>query len=215
MSARKHVMITGTGRAGTTFLVELLTHLGLDTGFSIEHVKAVTNRDARAGLEHDIREEDCPYIVKSPLFCDYAEQVMRRDDIDIEHFFIPIRDIGAAAESRRHVEKTTVSNMSLLARCRFVIKPSPLEGGLVHTSSSKPGQQEEILLRRLLTLLLNISDTTVPVTFMRYPRIVNDCPYVYGKLKPILQDLSYEDFSEVFDKTVRPELAHSFNKNDC
>ncbi len=28
------VIITGTGRAGTTFLVQLLTELGLDTGYT-------------------------------------------------------------------------------------------------------------------------------------------------------------------------------------
>ena len=36
MTPRRHVVITGTGRAGTSFLVELLTHLGLETGFGVE-----------------------------------------------------------------------------------------------------------------------------------------------------------------------------------
>src|SRR6516164_482379 len=30
---RHHTIISGTGRAGTTFLVKLLTNLGLDTGY--------------------------------------------------------------------------------------------------------------------------------------------------------------------------------------
>jgi hypothetical protein len=100
MSPRHHVVITGTGRAGTTFLVELLTCLGLDTGFSADSVGQKKDRHGRAGLEHDIRESNCPFLVKSPWFCDYAEEVICRDDILIEHIFIPIRDLNAAAESR-------------------------------------------------------------------------------------------------------------------
>lgn len=31
--------------------------------------------NGRAGLEFDIRENNSPYIVKSPWFCDYAKEV--------------------------------------------------------------------------------------------------------------------------------------------
>ena len=52
------------------------------------------------------------------------------------------------------------------------------------------------------------------MTFMQYPRIVKDCPYLFGKLRPILKDISFESFQEAFVKTVRPELVHSFNEAD-
>jgi hypothetical protein len=96
-----------------------------------------------------------------------------------------------------------------------MIKPREFAGGLWHTRSSKQGEQEEILLRQIYKLMLAISDATLPVTFMRYPRIVKDCPYLFEKLKPILGDITYESFYSAFSKTVRPELIHSFNKNDC
>lgn len=54
MFSRPHVVITGTGRTGTTFLVELLTHLELDTGFTAESVTQMKDQTGRAGLEHDI-----------------------------------------------------------------------------------------------------------------------------------------------------------------
>ncbi len=66
MYKRKHILITGTGRAGTTFMVELLTHLGLDTGFNADTVTGLKDEMGRAGLEKDIRNNDCPFIVKSP-----------------------------------------------------------------------------------------------------------------------------------------------------
>ena len=215
MSSRNHVVITGTGRSGTTFLVELLTHLGLETGFTADNIVSNKYEEGRAGLEYDIRRKDCPFIVKTPLFCDYAEEVICRDDIVIEHIFIPVRDLNAAAESRRHVVKTNVSNLPFVSRLMHMIKPQEFAGGLWHTRSSKQGEQEEILLRQIYKLMLAISDATLPVTFMRYPRIVKDCPYLFEKLKPILGDITYESFYSAFSKTVRPELIHSFNKNDC
>ena len=215
MSSRNHVVITGTGRSGTTFLVELLTHIGLETGFSADDIVSKKFKEARAGLEYDIRRKDCPFIVKSPCFCDYAEDVICRDDIVIEHVFIPVRDLNAAAESRRHVLKTNVSNLHFVERLKHMFRPRKFPGGLWHTRSSKPGKQEEILLRQIYKLMLAISDTTLPVTFIRYPRIVKDCPYLFEKLKPILRDITYESFCAMFSKAVRPELVHSFNKNDC
>ncbi len=214
MSLRNHVVITGTGRTGTTFLVQLLTHLGLETGFSVDDIASKIFKEARAGLEYDIRLKDCPFIVKSPWFCDFAEEVIRRDDIVIEHVFVPIRDLNAAAESRRYVVKTSVSNLPSDERLKHMSTPREFPGGLWHTRSSEPGVQEVILLSQVYKLLLAISDTAVPVTFIRYPRIVKDCRYLFDKLKPVLRDITYESFSASFSKTVRPELVHSFNKND-
>jgi len=215
MSPRKHVVITGTGRSGTTFLVELLTHLGLDTGFTLEKLQAKKHRGARAGLELDIRRENCPYIVKAPAFCEIAQEIIRRDDIVIEHIFVPMRDLYSAAESRRFVEKGTLSDMSFLQRLEVADTRQGLIGGLWGTTSIEPGKQEEILLRQIYELMLAISDATLPVTVMRYPRIVKDCPYLFEKLKPILRGITYEPFHEAFSKAVRPELIHSFSKNDC
>ncbi len=48
-------MITGIGRCGTTFLVELLTHLGLDTGVEPASARSGIDDVARAALELDIR----------------------------------------------------------------------------------------------------------------------------------------------------------------
>ena len=215
MVSRSHVVITGTGRCGTSFLVELLTHLGLETGFNADDFMSMKSSPARAGLEYDIRSNDCPYIVKSPAFCDFAEEVIRREDIHIEHVFIPSRDLDAAAESRRHAQKTLVENLPFFERWRNKIRQRRHPGGLLNTRSIRQGKQEEVLLRHIYKLMLAIADTNIPVTFMRYPRIVNDCPFLYEKLKPILGDLRYESFFSVFSRTVCPDLVHSFNQNDC
>src|SRR5687768_17589609 len=64
-----HVIISGTGRAGTSYLVELLTNMSLDTGYTPS--TAQLDSQARSGLELDIRNESAPYLVKSPWLCDY------------------------------------------------------------------------------------------------------------------------------------------------
>ncbi|MDA0921208.1 MAG: hypothetical protein O2945_19235, partial [Planctomycetota bacterium] len=158
---------------------------------------------------------DEPFIVKSPWFCDYAEEVICRDDILIEHIFIPIRNLNAAAESRRHVSETGLSKLSFLARLKHIIKPRLFAGGLWHTKSSNSKKQENILLMQMYKLMLAISDAEIPVTLIRYPRLTKDSPYLFSKLKPVLHDIGFEFFCETFNNVVRPELVHSFNENDC
>jgi hypothetical protein len=214
MTPRTHVLITGTGRAGTSFLVELLTHLGLDTGYSADSVEQMKSQIGRAGLEHNIRRANCPYIVKSPWFCDYAADVLQRDDILIEHIFVPIRDLAGAAQSRRLVVQQGLSSLSWTERLKHLFKKRSFEGGLWHTSSEKSGNQEDVLLNQLYKLMLAISDSEVPITLIRYPRLTKDSAYLYGKLRPVLGDIGPESFAQTFHKVARPELVHSFNDND-
>lgn len=208
--SHSHVVITGTGRAGTSFLVILLTFLEFDTGYSSKSMPI--NAFARAGLEHDIRMENAPYIVKSPWFCDYAEDVIQnRKDILIEHVFIPMRDLHAAAESRRFVTEIAKSNLSPEEWNKAVATAS-IPGGLVHTNDKD--QQEMILSLQLYNLTLALANSRIPVTLMHYPRIVKDSEYLYNKLKPILKDITYSQFESAFKKTVIPKFMHSFNPKD-
>jgi len=213
--SRKHIVITGTGRSGTTFLVQLLTQLGLETGFDLQEMESMNyDQNARAGLEYDIRQEGCPYVVKSPWFCDYAMEVLSRDDIRVEHVFVPIRDLYGAAESRRYVVRSDISKASLLRRVKKKLKPSGAAGGLWHTNSLKPGRQERVLAGKLYELMFALSDTMIPVTLMRYPKIVRDSSYLFRKLKPVLGEICYKDFEISFRKSVRPDFVHSFNDTD-
>lgn len=217
---RHHVVITGTGRAGTTFLVDLLFHLGLDTGYQADSIENYKYPIARAGLEVDIRELPCPYIVKSPWFCGYAEDVLRREDIVIDHIFVPIRDLHAAAESRRYVTTTAVAKMSFLdylkrlfrPRYWFNLKESP--GGLVGTKSIKPGAQEDVLLMNIYKLMLAVSASQVPITLLRFPLLTQDSEYLFHKLSPVLGEIDYAHFQDVFRRVVRPDLVHRFGDND-
>lgn len=207
--SRSHVVITGTGRAGTSFLVQLLTYLGLDTGFSAQRM--VLDAASRAGLEYDLRQENAPYIVKDPNFSLYAEDILRnRKDILIDRVIIPMRDLHAAAESRRHV--TNIAKSKLSPADWSKVDPTRIPGALWLTKDES--DQESVLLDRLYNLILVLADTTIPITLMQYPRIVKDSQYLYTQLKPILKGTTYEKFESVFSKAVIPGFVHSFNEND-
>src|SRR5689334_19108131 len=102
---KHHLIISGTGRAGTTFLVQLFTALGLDTGFS--DLQSAIYENCNAGMEKDIHLPDAPYIIKTPWLCDYLDEVLENNDRVIDHAIVPVRDLYAAAQSRRDVSART------------------------------------------------------------------------------------------------------------
>ena len=100
---RKHIVIGGTGRAGTSFLVALLTKLGFDTGFTPATLRL--HPLSRAGLELDIRRKNAPYIVKNPWLSQTLSEALEDPDIRIEHAIVPVRSMVAATASRRRVDR--------------------------------------------------------------------------------------------------------------
>jgi len=129
--SRHHIIITGTGRAGTTFLIQLFTSLGLHTGFTDLTTAVYSN--CQAGMEWDIRQADAPYIIKSPFLCDYLDDVLDDTGIVIDQAIIPVRHLYSAAESRRDVTRRTDRTLDA----------GEIAGGLWHTTD--PQQQEEYL----------------------------------------------------------------------
>jgi len=210
VSPRHHTVITGTGRAGTTFLVELLTTLGLDTGFNSRDLGSRKSALAQAGLEIDVRRQGAPYIVKAPGFCDYAPQVFAQPDIVIDHIFVPMRDLHDAAQSRRRVMDLHLAGMPWLKRLKVWLKRKELAGGLVGTRSADT--QEAVLRERLYQLMLASADQPVKLTLLRFPRLVHDSAYLFDKLQPLLQDVSFERFDRAHRQVARPALVHAFGE---
>jgi hypothetical protein len=196
---RHHTIISGTGRSGTTFLVKLLTNLGLDTGYHPDSVPEFAN--CNAGLEKDLRDENAPYIVKNPWICDYIEEIVANPAIAIDYAIIPMRTLEAAAESRRHVDRT--SDRGQFAEFENV------PGGLWHTDD--PSQQEAALARQLHKLLVGLAKSDSHVILLHYPRLTQDPDYLFDKLRPLVGD---RPFLDVFRKTVDRSLVHQYTEND-
>ena len=211
--SRHHVIISGTGRAGTTFLVQLLTALKLDTGYYNPtsfiapkrwhgrlNLKRKIDPKCNAGLELDIRQADAPYIVKSPFLCDDLDELIREDQIVVDHAIIPMRDLYSAAESRRVVDRNTRA-----------APDEKVAGGLMNTKA--PEEQESTLARMLHNLFFVIAKHDIPVTLLHFPRLVSDPEYLYKKLGFLFPDIGYDDFLQCFQEMSRPELVHDFKAN--
>jgi len=180
--SRKHIIISGTGRAGTTFLVELLTHIGIDTGYTKDEIKEQKHKLARAGLEQDIFNDNAPYVIKNPDFFKHAEEVFKREDIKIDHIYIPIRDVKAAAESRRRVTLEGNQRASLTQKVlKKFGKEYNYHGGLWDTDSLDEGSQEIVLLQKFYTLLEVVSKEQIPITLLHFPTIIKDPEFLFEK----------------------------------
>ena len=193
---RHHLIISGTGRAGTTFLIQLLTELGLDTGFT--DTTSAIFPECHAGMEHDVRSPGAPYFVKNPWMCDYLDEVVQGGDVVIEHAIIPIRDLFAAAQSRRRVAGAT--DPTLYA--------GGIPGGLWHTEN--PGEQESVLAHQFYKIMYAIAKHDIPTTLLYFPRFVNDPDYLYRKISFALGDIGPATFLMAFEAVSRPDLVHDF-----
>lgn len=198
---RGRLYISGTGRAGTTFLVELFGALGMETGYEqdakLTHEGRRYFSKARAGLEWDIFDPEAPKIVKSPYLCDHVDDVISRGLV-IEHVIIPIREIRSAAESRRAVQLIAGHGDS----------QSAVAGGL--WDSVSPEHQETVLQAKFFRLIESLVRHDIPITFLNFPRFATDESYCYRKLKPFLNASSRRRFSEAFRRTSQPKLITRF-----
>lgn len=203
------VFISGTGRAGTTFLMQLLTELGLDTGYPIGSIQSLNDPIgdrmanyfpvARAGFERDPLDANNPMIVKSPFLCDQVDRVLE-SGILISNIIIPVRDLFQAAQSRRSVQANTVGFKH----------GERVPGGLWDTTAG--GDQECVLAFKFAKLIEAAVRNAIPVTFLCFPRLALDPQYTFEKLQFLLPFFQYETFNRIFFECSNPELIHDFRK---
>ena len=195
---RRHLIITGTGRAGTTFLVKLLTLLGQHTGFSPETWNNNIYAPSHAGLEANPSQPDAPYILKSPEYCHYLDTWLGSRNVVIDHVIVPQRDLHSAAESRRAVSRNSA-----------ILTPP---GGLWGTLD--PEEQEAVLQRNLTKLFRTLHKWNIPHTLLEYPRLVQDPEYLYNKLTGVFPDMNRDSFFAAFQSVVNPALIHDYLNDD-
>jgi hypothetical protein len=185
------VIITGTGRAGTTFLVRLLTELGLDTGISAKNWHRKYYTSCNAGLEHNLLDKKTPYIVKNPALCDTLPAALATGRFVIDHAYIPIRELGDAAASR-------VVNGGAAGS---------VPGGLWGTSD--PGSQRAVLAEMFHRLVHTLVVHEIPHTFILFPRMIADPDYCFGRLEFVLKGTGRDRFRRAFDRVADPALVHA------
>ena len=169
-SGAGRILIGGTGRAGTTVMVQILTWLGLDTGFTLEQALTEIDSTSRGGLEHRLFQSDLPTFVKSPYAASEVESYLLGGS-QLRLAIVPVRTLTEAAESRRQISRK--------AELRGT-DPMSAAGGLFGTSS--PEDQEAALAMNFYRLLETLVKHDVPVVFVSFPRFLLEPEYFYKKL---------------------------------
>jgi len=187
------LVITGTGRAGTTFLMQLLTELGLDTGYSPGAWRDDYYEHCSAGLEREMLPEASPYVVKNPDLCRRLPELLDTGCFVIDHVLVPIRELDDAAQSRIRVGGTD----------------GAIPGGLLGTSD--PAAQKTVLAENFHVLMHTLAARDIPYTLLSFPRFVLDADYAWAKLGFLTPDVGREAFGDAHHRVAHPELVHQFD----
>jgi hypothetical protein len=196
-SDRHHLIITGTGRAGTTFLVRYLTALGFDTHLS-RRSDPHFDPWAKAGLEDNPLQtspRDLPYVLKSPWLYELVDDLFARGMIKFDAAIIPVRDLREAAISRVTVERRAIHrDAPWMASQSTSWKTWGWPAGGV-AFSLDPLDQERILAVGFHNVVQRLVHADVPLLFLSFPRLVRDSRYVYDKLRPLFPPHVTEEFA--------------------
>lgn len=133
-----NILIAGTGRAGTTLLVQYFTALGFETGYSFDEAMSKVDRISKSGLEHSLgrtvdQGKALPYVAKSPWIGPRMGELIGEGSLRVQACIVPMRDLADAAESRRRVSRLAEESGA---------DPTSHPGGVIH-GKSRPNRSQE------------------------------------------------------------------------
>lgn len=197
-TTRHHVVIAGTGRAGTSFLVRFLGTCGLDVGGSGTWID-----DARAGLEHNLLDEDSPYVVKDPWLFSYLHEIDLRA-VTVDALIVPVRDLFAAASSRVFQERLDMALGEHGTRPLSHVRGGA-DAGIVY--SLDPTDQARILAVGFHRLIHWSTVEQIPLFLLDFPRAVQDRDYLIETLWPLIRShCNTRQARRAFATTAEPSL---------
>lgn len=171
------IIITGTGRAGTTFLVHVLTEMGLNTGFDKDNLDQHVDSESFGGLE---TTDYSAKVLKSPFFSTKIDQIVH--DMNIYHVFIPMRELT----------KTAVSRASQGYRAGGLWGADTVEG------------QENYHARCIYKLIYDLNNEEIPYTVINFDKMMSSHDYLYSKLSHGMT-LDKIKFINAYNKVIKKE----------
>jgi hypothetical protein len=170
------VMVTGTGRCGTTLIIKIFSFVGMNTGYTLEDYTDGIDTGCNAGMERPVMSRFT--VLKNPLFLSLVPNIL--EEIRIKYMIVPIRDYVASAESRkRHTDMG-------------------LKGGGFVNGAKDVESQVALYNKAMAKFVLDITKYDVPTIFLDFDRMISDRKYVWNKLKPVFDDFKVSE--EVFNK---------------
>jgi hypothetical protein len=191
VSIKESILITGTGRCGTTFLMALFTLLGMDTGFTRETLKENIHDKVKGGLE----EQPGKYtIAKNPAFIFMIESYILHYKQVPKMVIIPVRNFNESVESRY---KNT-EELGLLDEPKPVeIGASKGAGGLWNADT----KEEQILFynKCMAYYIQAMTRCGIPTKFIDFHYMTTNSRYLFESLKDVIDpDVTYERFDECY-----------------
>jgi hypothetical protein len=184
----KHLLIAGTGRAGTSFLVRYLTGLGLETRLSRPGEAGAWYDGANAGLEDLLLPDPAglPYVIKSPWTYQFIDELLAKPGVQLDAVILPMRDLTEAAASRCIIELQQMhdSMPRMNEYDRTWEDFGHTAGGIIFSTS--PVDQARLLAVGFHHLLDRLVRADIPVILLSFPRFAKDPDYLYRKLAPAL-----------------------------
>ena len=171
------ILITGTGRCGTTFLIKIFSFLEFNTGFDRNNYKDFIYSNCNSGMEKGYYE-DC-YIIKNPDFMANIANILEDISIKIKTIIIPIRDFKLSAMSR--------------------VNHNDAPGGLINAfDEASQIQYYKDIMTNYIYIMTKYEINTI---FIDFDKMISDKTYLFNKLKNILDEknIDYNTFCDVYD----------------
>ncbi len=211
MTMQHHAVIAGSGRAGTTFLVEFLAACGLDVGDAGDDDRFFTRAQAGRETALDGPRTELPYVIKDPWLFTYCN-ALDLGDLRIDALILPMRDIRSAAASRIHQERLQMLDAGWLNRGDQSVF-GMTAGGVIY--SLKVTDQARILATGFHELLHWAVLQEIPVFLPAFPRMVTDGEYLITTLAPwLLERCSLDVARRAFAESVRPDAVHRYGAGE-
>jgi len=172
------ILITGTGRSGTTFLIKLFSFLEFDTGYDRNNYKEFIHSNCNSGMEKNYKANN--YIIKNPLFMSNIKYILEDRSVKIKTIIIPIRDFKLSANSR--------------------FKYRLNAGGLWNAINEQT--QIQYYKDIMVNYIYFMTKYDINTIFIDFDKMISDKQYLFNKLKNILDEknITFELFCNVYDE---------------
>ncbi len=202
LQPHQKVLITGTGRSGTSFTMQVLTALGLPTGF--RSPEQAFNAERMCGQETEIptdtpldRMGDYPRIVKDPKLVHTLRHFLDAGTLEPVHVYVLVRGVRDAARSRvdrgMHWDPVANSERPDFARLH-------------------PDEQLRVQTERLYAglgmLLEALALYEVPFTTVLFPRLAQDVGYFADSFRRLLGGVERADVVRAHALIADPRAVH-------
>jgi len=184
-------------------LVQYFTLLEFETGVSRGQALTGERHVGHAGLEHnEFPKNGVPYVLKAPALAERIGPAVTSGKVTIDAAIVPVRDLHAAAESRRAVSREAAPDGDPVA--------PEVPGGLWRVD--RPEDQESVLRDHFYRLVETLVRFDVPTWFLPFPAFARDHDVLWARLGPLLEryGVSKGESARAFASVVRPEWIHDF-----